>query len=86
MPQNKIEDLRNHLFAQLERLSDDDLKNVDIDEEVKRAGAIINVADAILRSAEAETEFLRVAAEIHAESKFFEVTPKAIGEGEAAQK
>lgn len=45
---NKLEDLHNHLFAQLERLSDEDLTAEDIDKEVKRADAIVSVSDQII--------------------------------------
>lgn len=54
---NKIEDLRNHLFVQLERLQDDDL---DLSKEIDRAGAMVEIAAQIIDSARAETEFLRL--------------------------
>lgn len=50
---NKIEDLRNHLFATLEALRDDE-KPMDID----RAKAIAGVAQVIVNSAKAENEFI----------------------------
>ncbi|PJK00801.1 hypothetical protein CO641_02190 [Lysobacteraceae bacterium NML91-0213] len=52
---NKIEDLRNHLFATLEALQDKG-EPMPID----RARAIADVAKVIVDSAKAETEFLRV--------------------------
>lgn len=57
---NKIEDLRNHLFDQLERLSDDEvMKNpIQLDKEVTRAAAITQIAEVIIDSARAENEFL----------------------------
>lgn len=59
---NKIEDLRNHLFAQLERLGDDDaMKNpLARTREIERAKAIAEVSNVIVNSAKAETDFLRV--------------------------
>lgn len=51
---NKIEDLRNHLFATLEALQDKD-EPMPID----RARAIADVAKVIVDSAKAETDFLR---------------------------
>jgi len=59
---NKIEDLRNHLFTQLERLSDEDIvKNEkSLKNEIDRSKAIIEVADILIKSASAETEFLRI--------------------------
>jgi hypothetical protein len=50
---NKIEDLRNHLFATLEALQDED-KPMDIE----RAKAISGVAQVIVNSAMVEVKFL----------------------------
>ena len=51
---NKIEDLRNHLFAALEGLADRD-QPMDLD----RARAIADVARVIVDSAKAEVQFLQ---------------------------
>lgn len=48
---NKLSDLNNHLFAQLERLSDEDLTIEQIDKEVKRGKAINDVAKTIVDNA-----------------------------------
>lgn len=45
---NKIQDLNNHLFAQLERLGDEELTAEQIDQEVNRSKAIIGVAAQIV--------------------------------------
>lgn len=45
---NKLMDLNNHLFAQLERLSDEDLTPEQIEIEAKRTDAIVAVADQII--------------------------------------
>ena len=60
---NKIEDLRNHLFEQLERLQDDEkMKNpIILERELKRAKAIAEVSSVIVDTAKAETDFLKVA-------------------------
>ena len=50
---NKIEDLRNHLFATLEALQDGE-SPMDID----RAKAIAQVAGVLVESAKAEVKFL----------------------------
>lgn len=52
---NKIEDLRNHLFATLEALQDAE-KPMDLD----RAKTIADVARAVIESAKVEVDFLRV--------------------------
>lgn len=44
---NKITDLNDHLFAQLERLADESLDADKLDAEVKRAEAMVSVADRI---------------------------------------
>lgn len=48
---NKLTDLNDHLFAQLERLSDETLSPADLDKEVKRGEAVVGVADQIIRNA-----------------------------------
>jgi hypothetical protein len=51
---NKIEDLRNHLFAALEGLADPD-KPMELD----RAKAIADVARVVVESAKAEVAFIQ---------------------------
>lgn len=57
MAKNKIDDLRNHLFATLEALRDEDAQM-----DVTRAKAIADVARVIVESAKVEVEFLSVSA------------------------
>lgn len=47
---NKLGDLHNHLFAQLERLSDESLKGEDLTEELKRSKAVTSVAKEIVNN------------------------------------
>ncbi len=47
---NKLTDLNNHLFEQLERLNDEDLKGDALKEEVVRAKTITNVAAQIINN------------------------------------
>ncbi|WP_417441939.1 hypothetical protein [Idiomarina sp.] len=49
---NKMMDLHNHLFAQLERLSDEDLKEEALSQELKRADAVAKVSMTIVKNAE----------------------------------
>lgn len=51
---NSIEDLRNHLFAALERLNDDELMAESGEKEINRAKAIGEVATQIVNSAKVE--------------------------------
>ena len=48
---NKLGDLNDHLFAQLERLADEDLSADEMEQEVKRADAIVKVSDQIVANA-----------------------------------
>lgn len=57
---NKIDDLRNHLFAELERLGDEDLEGKELEAEIQRARAISGVAASITDSAKVEVDYLKV--------------------------
>lgn len=45
---NHLTDLNDHLFAEMERLSDEDLTDEQIEREIKRAKAVTSVAQAIV--------------------------------------
>lgn len=47
---NTLGDLNNHLFAQLERLSDEDIKGEELQEEVTRTKAIIGISNQIIQN------------------------------------
>jgi hypothetical protein len=51
MTKNRLADLNDHLFAQLERLGNEDLTTEQIETEVKRGNEVVAVADQILRHA-----------------------------------
>lgn len=45
---NSLGDLNNHLFAQLERLGDEDLKGEKLQEEINRARSISDIATQVI--------------------------------------
>lgn len=60
---NRLSDLNNHLFAQLERLSDEDLSVEKLEQEVKRSEAMISVADQIIRNAALQIQSAKIASD-----------------------
>lgn len=45
---NTLGDLNNHLFAQLERLGDEDIKGDELEDEINRAKAITSIASQVI--------------------------------------
>lgn len=76
---NRMSDLNNHLFAALERLSDENLSDDQISTEAKRADAIVSVADKIIGNATLQLNAAKLWAE-HG-SAILPMLPK-IGAGE----
>lgn len=50
MVKNKLGDLNNHLFAQLERLADETLTPKQIETEANRAKAIVAISDQVIEN------------------------------------
>ena len=48
---NKLSDLNNHLFAQLERLGDEDIKGDELKDEIERGKSMASVAKEIVSNA-----------------------------------
>jgi hypothetical protein len=51
MTESKLTDLNNHLFAQLDRLGKDGISSEDLEQEVSRTSAIVNVSEQIIDNA-----------------------------------
>lgn len=49
---NKLSDLNDHLFEELERLNDEDLKGEALQEERERAKSMANIAQTIINNGE----------------------------------
>lgn len=73
MAKNKISDLRDHLFATLEALRDDD-KPMDID----RARAISEVAQTIINSAKVEIDLVKAVGGSNTGTAFLELPPAEV--------
>jgi len=57
---NRLPDLNNHLYAQLERLGQEDMTAEQIDTETKRSNAVVAVADQILRHATLQVQAAKI--------------------------
>lgn len=51
MAKNKLTDLNNHLFAQMERLGDENLKPDEMDLEIRKSKSIVMVSEQIIKNA-----------------------------------
>ena len=76
MAKNRLIDLNDHLFMQLERLNDDDLDTAALEKEGKRTAFLTDVADKLIRNAD-----LLLRARIAADSTIRgdKILPKILG-------
>jgi hypothetical protein len=63
MVKNRLVNLNDHLFEQLERLNDDDLKGEDLTREISRAHAMCGVAGQIISNGRLVLEAAKTADE-----------------------
>lgn len=71
---NKLIDLNNHLFAQMERLSDEDLEGEGLAEEIRRSKAVSVTANQIISNAR-----LALDAAIEVNNNLIKDPPKMLG-------
>ena len=77
---NKLTDLNNHLFAQLERLGDEGLTPAQIDAEVKRTKALVAVSAQIIDNASLTLQGAKLVAETGgAISRFLPIVENTMG-------
>lgn len=60
---NTLGDLNNHLFMQLERLNDEDIKGEELQEEINRAKAVTSIASQIISNANIVLQAKKIEAE-----------------------
>lgn len=63
MTKNKLSDLNDHLFMQLERLGGEELTAEQIESEAKRGEAIVNVAEQIIKNADMQLRAVKILAD-----------------------
>lgn len=58
---NKLTDLNDHLFAQIERLGDEDLKGEELQEEIERSDSMARIATQIVQNNNTILKTIRMA-------------------------
>ena len=71
MAQNKIDNVRDHLFMQLERLNDDSLTPEQMQIEIEKAKAVSQVAATLIQTAKVEIDFINAMGVAESQSAFF---------------
>lgn len=76
---NKISDLRDHMFAALERLSQEDLTEEQLKSEIERAKAVSDVGKVIVESAKTEVLYAKLTHKREYEpTKFLEIEEEQV--------
>jgi hypothetical protein len=60
---NRLTDLNDVLFAQLERIADEDLSTEQLTQEIQRTSAVVQIADRIVDTATLQLQGARLIAE-----------------------
>lgn len=56
---NTLSDLNNHLFAQLEKISDEELTGEVLEAEIKRSEAIVKIGEQIIHNGELQLKAMK---------------------------
>jgi hypothetical protein len=79
MANNKLSDLRDHIFMALERLADDGMTTEQVAQEVDKAKAIAQLSSTIIASAKVEIDYINAVGLIDTQSELFKsVNPKLL--------
>jgi len=79
MANNKLGDLRDHIFMALERLADDGMTAEQVKQEVDKAKAISELSSAIISSAKVEIDYINAVGLVDSQSDLFKsVNPKLL--------
>ena len=79
MANNKLSDLRDHIFMALERLADEDMSNEKVQQEVEKAKAIAQLSASIIASAKVEIDYINAVGLVDSQSELFKsVNPKLL--------
>lgn len=71
MARNKMSDLRDHMFAALERLNDEELSTEKLQEEIQKAKSIASIGSVLVNSAKVEIDYLKSTGQIDSQSELF---------------
>jgi uncharacterized protein YbaP (TraB family) len=82
MPKNSIDDLTNHLFAAIERLSDEELtkRPEELQKEIERSEAICVVSDQIVNIAKVKLRFVELTNSDKIDKRFFDSSQRKLEE------
>ncbi len=79
MANNKLSDLRDHIFMALERLSDEGMTPEQVTSEVEKAKAIAQLSATIIASAKVEIDYINAVGLVDSQSELFKsVNPKLL--------